>query len=174
MAGNLVDLFQPARRGCSAGQPGVRFTGIVRDIVLHRSSEAQEQGLPHDLHRRLRLYKKDPERRKEILYRRLPEDPRRLGWQVPERREDGAYIISRLTPLAKNPRLRTIFGTPGAKLRIADLMDERSIFLVNIGGATEAGIILGTMIPVPKSSRRACAGPNCRATGGRPAPYLHR
>ncbi len=141
LAGNLVDLFN--RLGeMFGGQPGVRFTGIVRDII-YTLFEAQERGCPTTF---IDVYDfiKDPERRKEILDCVSPKT--RAAWDKFPNDEKTEPIISRLTPIAKNPRLRTIFGTPGAKLRIADIMDERSIFLVNIAGATEAGIILGTMI----------------------------
>ena len=141
LASNLVDLFN--RLGeMFGGQQGVRFTAIVRDIV-YTLFEAQENGCPTCF---IDIYDfiKDPDRRKEILAKVAPKT--RASWDKFPSDEKTEPIISRLTPIAKNSRLRTIFGTPNAKLKISDVMDERSILLVNIGGATEAGIILGTMI----------------------------
>ena len=135
--------FQPARRDVRRPARPSDLRWIVRDIIYTLFLEAAGAGLPHDLHRRLRLHKRPrtPQRDPGL---RLPKT--RAAWDKFPNDEKTEPIISRLTPIAKNPRLRTIFGTPGAKLRIADIMDERSIFLVNIAGATEAGIILGTMI----------------------------
>jgi hypothetical protein len=141
LAGNLIELFN--RLGeMFGGQQGVRFTGIVRDIV-YTLFEAKENGCLTSF---LDIYDfiKDPDRRKEILD--VVSTKTRSSWDRFPNDEKTEPIISRLTAIAKNPRLRTIFGTPDAKLKIADVMNEKSILLVNIGGATESGIILGTMI----------------------------
>jgi len=137
LVGNLVDLF--TRLGeMFGGQPGVRFGGIVREI-LYTLFEAGDTSF-------IDIYDfiKDPERRAEILGR--VSQKTRAQWDKFPNDEKTEPIISRLAPIAKNPRLRTIFGTPNARLKVADVMDESSIFLVNIAGATEAGVILGTMI----------------------------
>jgi hypothetical protein len=141
LVGNIKDLFD--RLGeMFGGQAGVRFGGIVRDIV-YTLFEARENGCPTSF---IDIYDfiKDIDRRKEILG--VVSDRTRAQWDRFPNDEKVEPIISRLTPLAKNQRLRSIFGTPDAKLKISDVMDEKSILLVNIGGATEAGIILGTMM----------------------------
>ncbi len=141
LAGNLVELFN--RLGeMFGGQQGVRFTGIVRDIV-YTLFEAKDAGCPTSF---IDIYDfiKDPDRRKEIL--NAVSAKSRAIWDKFPNDEKTEPIISRLSAIARNPRLRSIFGMPDAKLRIADMMDARSIFLINIHGAPEAGIILGTMI----------------------------
>lgn len=137
VASNLVDLFTRLSE-MFGGQPGVRFGGIVRDII-YTLFEAGDTSF-------IDIYDfiKDTDRRKQILAR-VPEKTR-AQWEKFPNDEKTEPIISRLTPIAKNPRLRTIFGTPNAKLKISDIMDGSRIILVNIGGATEAGVILGTMI----------------------------
>jgi hypothetical protein len=141
LAGNLVDLFN--RLGeMFGGQVGVRFTGIVRDIV-HTLFEAKDAGFPTSF---LDIYDfiRDPDRREAILRHVSPRT--RALWEKFPNDEKTEPIISRLVPIARNSRLRTMFGTPNARLKIADVMNEKSILLVNIGGAKEAGIILGTII----------------------------
>jgi hypothetical protein len=137
VASNLVDLFTRLSE-MFGGQPGVRFGGIVRDII-YTLFEAGDTSF-------IDIYDfiKDTDRRKQILGR--VSEKTRTQWDKFPNDEKTEPIISRLTPLAKNPRLRAIFGTPNAKLKFSEVMDDKSIVLVNIGGATEAGIILGTMI----------------------------
>jgi hypothetical protein len=137
VAGNLVDLFTRLAE-MFGGQPGVRFGGIVRDIIFTLFEAGDTSFI--DIYD----FIKDPDRRRQILDRVSPKT--RAQWDKFPNDEKTEPIISRLTPIARNPRLRTIFGTPNAKLRIADIMDESKIILVNIGGAPEAGVILGTMI----------------------------
>jgi len=134
---NLVDLFTRLSE-MFGGQPGVRFGGILRDII-YTLFEAGDTSFV-DIYD----FIKDPDRRKEILSR--VSGKTRAQWDRFPNDEKTEPIISRLTPIAKNPRLRTIFGTPHAKLKFSEVMDDKSIVLVNIGGASEAGIILGTMI----------------------------
>lgn len=140
-ASNLVDLFTRLSE-MFGGQPGVRFGGIVRDII-YTLFEAKERGCPTSF---IDIYDfiKDLDRRKHILG--CVSQKTRAQWDKFPNDEKTEPIISRLTPIARNPRLRTIFGTPNASLKISDVMGEKSILLVNIGGATEAGIILGTII----------------------------
>jgi hypothetical protein len=141
MVANLVDLF--TRLGeMFGGQPGVRFGGIVRNTI-YTLFEAAENKCPTSF---IDIYDfiKDPVRRKQILDR--VSEKTRAQWDRFPNEEKTEPIISRLTPLAKNPRLRTIFGTPNARLKFSEVMDEKTIVLVNIGGAGEAGIILGTML----------------------------
>lgn len=134
---NLVDLFTRLSE-MFGGQPGVRFGGILRDII-YTLFEAGDTSFVD-----INDFIKDPDRRKEILSR--VSGKTRAQWDRFPNDEKTEPIISRLTPIAKNPRLRTIFGTPHAKLKFSEVMDDKSIVLVNIGGASEAGIILGTMI----------------------------
>jgi hypothetical protein len=137
VASNLVDLFTRLSE-MFGGQPGVRFGGIVREII-YTLFEAGDTSF-------IDIYDfiKDPDRRKEILGR--VSEKTRAQWDRFPNDEKTEPIISRLTPIAKNPRLRTIFGTPNAKLKFSEVMDDKSIVLVNIAGASEAGIVLGTMI----------------------------
>ena len=137
VASNLVDLFTRLSE-MFGGQPGVRFGGIVREII-YTLFEAGDTSF-------IDIYDfiKDPDRRKQILGR--VSEKTRAQWDKFPNDEKTEPIISRLTPIAKNPRLRTIFGTPNAKLKFSEVMDDKSIVLVNIAGASEAGIILGTMI----------------------------
>ena len=137
VASNLVDLFTRLSE-MFGGQPGVRFGGIVRDIIFTLFEAGDTSFI--DIYD----FIKDPDRRKQILS--CVSEKTRAQWDRFPNDEKTEPIISRLTPIAKNPRLRTIFGTPNAKLKFSEVMDDRSIVLVNIAGASEAGIILGTMI----------------------------
>jgi len=137
VASNLVDLFTRLSE-MFGGQPGVRFGGIVRDIIFTLFEAGDTSFI--DIYD----FIKDPDRRKQILGR--VSQRTRAQWDRFPNEEKTEPIISRLTPIAKNPRLRTIFGTPNAKLKFSEVMNDNSIVLVNIGGASEAGIIFGTMI----------------------------
>src|ERR1039457_1313274 len=126
LAANLVDLF--TRLGeMFGGQPGVRFGGIVRDII-YTLFEAGESGCPTSF---IDIYDfiKDTDRRKQILAK--VSDKTRTQWDKFPNDEKTEPIISRLTPVARNPRLRTIFGTPNARLKFSEVMDDKSIVLVN-------------------------------------------
>jgi len=137
VATNLVELFTRLSE-MFGGQPGVRFGGILRDIIYTLFEAGNASFI--DIYDFIR----DPARRAAILASVSAQT--RAQWDRFPNDEKTEPIISRLTPIAKNPRLRTIFGTPNAKLKISDVMDGSKILLVNIGGAPEAGVILGTLI----------------------------
>lgn len=62
------------------------------------------------------------------------------------RPDEQSPILTRLTPLIRNSITKILFGTPNPPLKIADVMNERKILLVNLGGASHAAIEYGSLL----------------------------
>jgi hypothetical protein len=60
--------------------------------------------------------------------------------------KERAPTLTRMTPFLRNPSLRTLFDCPEPKLNIADVMDNRKILLVDLGGISEPTKILATLL----------------------------
>jgi hypothetical protein len=144
------------------GQPGVRFGGILRDIIYTLFEAGNTSFI--DIYDCI----KDPARRAAILTKVSAQTC--AQWDKFPNDEKTEPIISRFTPIAKNPRLRTIFGTPNAKLKISEVINGGKILLVNIGGAPEAGVILGTMIVSQPNFRNSGASVRLTPSGSVRAP----
>jgi hypothetical protein len=55
-------------------------------------------------------------------------------------------IISRFTKYIRNHTLRAVFGTANPPLKLATVMNEKKILLVNLGGASRAALDYGSLI----------------------------
>jgi hypothetical protein len=60
--------------------------------------------------------------------------------------KERAPTLTRMTPFVRNPSLRKLFDCPNPGLNIANLMDNRKILLIDLGGISDSTRILGTLI----------------------------
>lgn len=94
----------------------------------------------------IQFFLEDEERRRHIL-KRIANQRLKKKWtdSFPNQRTV-ASIVARLTPITNSPSLSKVFGCPNPKLDIRDVMDNKKILLVDLGGISEPKQILGTLL----------------------------
>ncbi|MCL5671162.1 MAG: DUF87 domain-containing protein, partial [Acidobacteria bacterium] len=85
----------------------------------------------------LQFFLEDEGRRRHIL-NRIANQRLKKKWtdSLPNQRTV-ASIVARLTPITNSPSLSKVFGCPNPKLDIRDVMDNKKILLVDLGGISE-------------------------------------
>jgi type IV secretory pathway TraG/TraD family ATPase VirD4 len=85
--------------------------------------------------------------RRDYIMRFVTDPELRLRWDTnfPNPKEC-APTITRMTPFLRNPSLRKLFDCPQPELSIANLMDNRKMLLVDLGGISESTKILATLL----------------------------
>lgn len=141
--GELIATFKRLTE-LAKGQWGTRFSSILRDL-LYTLFEAKERGCPVSF---IDIYDflKRPSRREQIL--KYVKDEENLSRWVPRFPTEDFWepIISRMSAIGRDDRLRQMFGVPNADFTVAKAIMQKKIVLVNIGGATEAGNLLGSIL----------------------------
>jgi hypothetical protein len=88
----------------------------------------------------------DPVRMKEVLWG-LHDPELRALWVGGIPKDDKIEpIVSRMTKYVRNSTLKIVFGTPRPKLNLAQVMNERKILLVNLGGGSRATLDYGSLL----------------------------
>jgi hypothetical protein len=88
----------------------------------------------------------DDIRRKQILAK-LDDQELKDVWKKPIPNDDKLDpILSRFKKYIRNSTLKVVFGTPNPPLKLADVMNNRQILLVNLGGASRAALDYGSLL----------------------------
>lgn len=119
----------------------------VLDDLIHtllnynQNVEPEERATFLDIHQFL----ENENRRKEIL-RHVSNQRLKHKWDKLPNERTVISITSRLTSFINSASLTKVFGCPNPSLNVADIMDNRKILLVDLGGTTEPKKILGTLL----------------------------
>lgn len=135
-------------RGMGAEQAPL-MDAIITDLLYTLLNANENPDLPAvdkatflDIHRFLA----DENRRKQLL-RYVTDHELRHRWETsfPNPKEC-APTITRMTPFVRNPSLRKLFDCPKPTLNISEVMDNRKILLVDLGGISESTKIFATLL----------------------------
>jgi hypothetical protein len=120
------------------------LTDIIYTLLLYneRQHEPSQRATFLDIH----YFLSDEEKRETILsllkdtrfYRRWKDD-------FPNPKDRQPTMI-RMNPFINSRTMSTVFGCPNPKLNIGDVMDNRKVLLVNIGGLSEVNRMFGTLV----------------------------
>ncbi len=87
----------------------------------------------------------DDNRRSQILLKLDDQELKALWPKVPSD-EKLDPILSRFKKYIRNSTLKVVFGTPNPPLKLANIMNDRQILLVNLGGASRATLDYGSLL----------------------------
>lgn len=148
-------------RGMSA-ESAPLMDAIITDL-LYTLLDARES-MPKfditflDVHRFL-----SAEKRREHIMQFVRDPELRARWDTMPNPKECAPTLTRMTPFVRNPSLRRLFDCPEPTLNIAELMDNRRILLVNLGGVSESTRIFATLLIAKirqAAFRRGTPGPS--------------
>ena len=120
------------------------LTDIIYTILLYneRQNDPEQRATFLDIH----YFLSSETRRNKILS--LLKDTRLYHRWVDEfpNPKDRQPTLIRMNPFINSESLKKVFGCPNPRLNIVDVMDNRKVLLVNIGGLSETNQMFGTLI----------------------------
>jgi hypothetical protein len=140
LVGDLMKTFRRLSE-MAGGQWGVRMDAILRDVLYTLLNATNVSFV--DIH----YFLTSKKRRAEILAQPTIPPDLKERWETRFPHEEAIEpIISRMSSIIRTKSLHAVFGTPNARLNIGDAMRDKKIVLVDIGGATESGVMFGSML----------------------------
>ena len=94
-----------------------------------------------DIHRFLKN-----ERRREFIREFVTDDELNAEWDVMPTAKECAPTLTRMNRFVRNPVLRRIFECPDPELKIADVMNQGKILLVNLAPLSEESKTVATLL----------------------------
>ena len=140
LVGNLKYILHKV--GFAPRMEGILYNVIYTLFEANDHLPAEKRATFLDIYNFFR----DPECQRRIIDA-LPDDsPMRLEWKKMPSDEAIAPILNRMTPFVRTESLRAIFGAAKPELHITDVMNERKILLVDLGGIGESKQMFGSLL----------------------------
>lgn len=145
LVGDLKYIFT---RGTSTENAPL-MNAILEDLIYTLLDANENPRIPSDRKTTfIDIYDflEDEARRKEILQYTTDARLKRRWLNDFPNQKDRRPVITRMTPFVRSKSLSTILGTPNPKLNVAELMNNRKIMLVDLGGVAESKMIYGALL----------------------------